>query len=273
MRSETLVESKSHLLEMTEIQAASVRSIGTRLASSKSFWGDDDVEEPVDREVAKGERTVVRCTHVKDSIYEVAVNEAVGIIALPELQLIVEPKVPLDHFHHLLTRSSAFPRIGDEQTEGAASVVLWDLVASWFLTSLEILLRKGLVSDYEEENDFLAAVRGSIRVAETALAYYQGSALLSCDYDEFGSNTALHRILRAAAEAVTQASFLDPAVRRRARRALARLEDVGQIRRSDLRTALDRRTARYQSPLALARHVLAATGRTFAAGGHNAQTS
>jgi 5-methylcytosine-specific restriction enzyme subunit McrC len=145
-------------------------------------------------------------------------------------------------------------------------------VASWFLTSLEVLLRKGLLSDYQEENDFLPAVRGSIRVGETALAYYQGNALIACDYDEFGPDTPLNRVLRAASQAVAQASFLDLGLRRRARRALARLEDVGQLRRADLRTALDRRTARYQAPLALARHVLTATGRTFEAGSHNAQT-
>jgi hypothetical protein len=270
VRSEPLVESKSHPLDLTEIQAASLRSVGRQLASSKSFWGDDEAGQPDDD--AQVERTVVRCALVKDSIYEVTVNEAVGIIALPDLQLIVEPKIPVDHFQHLLARLPASLRLGEDQTTGAAHVILWDLVASWFLTSLEALLRKGLLSDYELENDYLAAVRGSIRVGETALAYYQGSALLSCDFDEFGLDTPLHRILRAASQAVAQATFLDPSVRRRARRALARLGDVGELRRSDLRTALDRRTARYQAPLALARHVLAATGRTFAAGPHNAQT-
>jgi 5-methylcytosine-specific restriction enzyme subunit McrC len=272
MHSEVLVESRSHLLDLTDSQAASLRSIGRQLASSKSFWGDDEAEDPQDQDEAKAERTVVRCAPVKNRVYEVTVNEAVGIIALPGLQLIVEPKIPLGHFHHLLANSPAFPRLGHDQTTGAASVVLWDLVASWFLTSLEVLLREGLLADYEEENDFLTAVRGSIRVGETALAYYQGNTLLSCDYDEFGPDTALNRILQAASQAVVRASFLDQGIRRRARRALARLEGVGQLRRADLRTALDRRTARYQSPLALARHVLAATGRTFAAGSHNAQT-
>jgi 5-methylcytosine-specific restriction enzyme subunit McrC len=272
MHSEVLVESRSHLLDLTDTQVANLRSIGKQLASSKSFWGDREADHAQGQDETTPERSVVRCTPVTQNVFEVTVNEAVGIIALPGLQLIVKPKIPLDHFHHLLANSPVFPRTGDDETTGAASVVLWDLVASWFLASLEVLLRKGLLSDYEEENDFLPAVRGSIRVGETALTYYQGKTLIACDYDEFGPNTALNRVLRAASQAIAQASFLDQGIRRRARRALARLEDVGQLRRADLRTALDRRTARYQSPLALARHVLAATGRTFEGGSHNAQT-
>ena len=271
MPDEVLVESKPQLLPLTDLQAAALRAVGKQLASSKVFWGEeeDDGGLPDD---TKDERTVVRCRHVHDGTYEVRVNEAVGIIALPDLQLIVEPKIPLPHFHHLMLHSSVRPRFSEDQAKGAGSTVLWDLVASWFLASVERLLRQGLLSDYQEEIDLLPAVRGSLRVQETALGFYQGSTLLACEYDEFGPDTALNRILRAALLAVAQSQFFDHDMRRRARRGLARLEEVGELRRNDLRTALDRQTVKYEVPLSLARHVLAATGRTFASGRHRAQT-
>jgi 5-methylcytosine-specific restriction enzyme subunit McrC len=258
---EILVESRRHLVDLTESQAATLRSLGKQLASSKTFWGHDDKTDEAER--VGPARSVVRCTHAHDETYEVTVSEAVGIIALPDLQLIVHPKIPHGHFHHLMSRSPSFPRIIESLATGAESTVLWDLVAAWYLSSLERLLRHGLLSDYEEESDLLPAVRGSVRLQETALAYYQGSTLLACDFDEFTPDTALNRVMRAASLAIAQAPFLDHDLRRRARRSLVRMNEIGRLRRNDLRAALDRRTARYEAPLTLARHVLAATGRTF----------
>jgi hypothetical protein len=55
-------------------------------------------------------------------------------------------------------------------------------------------------------------------------------------------------------------------VRRRARNALTRLADVGELRTGDLRHAPERRSVHYATGLQLARHVLAATGRATTAG-------
>jgi McrBC 5-methylcytosine restriction system component len=270
MPDEVLVESRRQLLSLTDLQAAALRSVGKQLVGSKAFWRDDDQTDQSEESTV--ERTVVRCNRISGSTHEVLVSDAVGIIAVPGLQLIVEPKVIQDHFHYLMLRSPAFPRVVENRAAAAEAPVLWDLVAAWFLSALERLLREGILSGYEERSDLLPAVRGSVRVQETALAYYQGSMALACDYEEFSPDTPLNRVLRAAALAIAHTAFLDPDLRRRARRSLARLDEVGDLRRSDLRAALDRRTARYESALALARHVLAATGRTFAAGHQRAQT-
>jgi hypothetical protein len=80
---------------------------------------------------------VIRCDRVARGRYSVTVREAVGIVALPSLQLVVEPKIPAPRFRYLLQRSPAFPRLDDHQTAAVESAELWDLVAAWYVTALE----------------------------------------------------------------------------------------------------------------------------------------
>jgi hypothetical protein len=104
---------------------------GKRLAGSREFWRHTghDADSP--------ERSVIRCDRVARGRYSVTVREAVGIVALPSLQLVVEPKIPAPRFRYLLQRSPAFPRLDDHQTAAVEPAELWDLVAAWYVTALE----------------------------------------------------------------------------------------------------------------------------------------
>jgi hypothetical protein len=270
MRNVDLVESVATVIELTEGEATTLRALGKRLAGSKSFWTDD--RRPDDEHQTQPDRSVIRCSRVQPGAYQVVVSEAVGIVALPDLQLVVRPKIPLAHFVYLLKHATAFPRVLDIPTNAEDDQMLWDLVASWFIAALEAIIRKGLLSDYHDETDRLVAARGTIRAGETARGYYRGDIKIVCDYDDFSPDSRLNRVLRAAALAVAQSPFLDRDLRRRARRSLSRLEDVGAMRHGDLRTELDRRSSYYSSAFVLARHVLTATGRTIQAGRENAWT-
>jgi 5-methylcytosine-specific restriction endonuclease McrBC regulatory subunit McrC len=55
-------------------------------------------------------------------------------------------------------------------------------------------------------------------------------------------------------------------------RVLARMDDVGELRSSDLRAATDRRTAHYRDALSLAPHILRGERRTLAHGTQDAWT-
>lgn len=266
MRLEHLTETAPRVLDLSEDEANVVVAAGRRLAGSGEFWG----------RVAEGdspaERTVIRADRLSPGRYRVTVVEAVGIVALPTLQLIVAPKIPPAHFSYLLRRSPAIPRLDDQQAAAAESPELWDLVATWFVAALERLLRQGLVADYEEHREELPYVRGALQALETANAYYQGRVSFSCLFDEFALDSPMNRVLRAAAATVASAPVLKPELRRRARRALSRFMDVGDLRPGDLYHLPERRSAHYATGLQLARHVLAATGRTIAAGSSPAWT-
>ena len=174
MRVEYVTETAPRVLDLSEEEADAFAAAGKRLAGSEEYWGRavTDANGPF-------ERTVIRCDRLAHGRYRVTVAEAVGIVVLPSLTLIVEPKIPLAHFRYLLERSPAFPRLDDQQAGAAESSELWDLVATWFVAALERLLRHGLVADYQEQED-LPYVRGTVQAVETANAYYQGRVSFSC---------------------------------------------------------------------------------------------
>ena len=114
--------------------------------------------------------------------------------------------------------------------------------------------------------------RGTIDPLASAQAYYAGRIAFACEFDDFNVDTPLNRVLRAAALIVLGSPDLTLTLRRRARAMLARLEDVGPLRPTDLRAHTDRCTPHYTDSLLLAHHVLASTGRTFEGGGLSART-
>jgi 5-methylcytosine-specific restriction enzyme subunit McrC len=149
---------------------------------------------------------------------------------------------------------------------------LWHLVSQWFVSAAERVLRRDLLRDYREHGDFLRAKRGRIVSLSTARAYYTGRIGLECRYEEFTVDTALNRLLKAAASAVLASPALPPELRRRARAVCARMADVSDAQVADLGVSIERRAAFYTDAVHLARHVLRGVGRVLAAGEHAAWT-
>lgn len=266
MRVEWVTETAPRVLDLSEDEAIALTAAGKRLAGSGEYWGQ------VTDSVGSADRTVIRCDRLAPGQYRVVVTEAVGIVALPSLQLVVGAKIPPAHFSYLLRRSSAFPRLDDQQAAAEGSSELWDLVATWFVDALERLLRLGLVADYQEQRADLPCLRGTVHAVQTADAYYQGRISFSCLFDEFGLDSPMNRVLRAATATVASAPVLKRELRRRARHALSLFMDVGELRPGDIHHLPERRSAHYAMAHQLARHILAATGRTIAAGSNPAWT-
>ncbi len=136
----------------------------------------------------------------------------------------------------------------------------------WFVSSLEVMLRRDLVKDYRETRDTLTAIRGSVDAVATSAAYYQGRLECVCNFDEFDFDTANNRVLKAAALEVVGSFILPADLRRRAARLLARLQGVGDLRPRDVSAATERRTAYYGDALMLATNVLQGRGRDLQGG-------
>ncbi|MGI8534070.1 MAG: 5-methylcytosine restriction system specificity protein McrC, partial [Candidatus Limnocylindrales bacterium] len=265
MRTETLVESQDTVLALEPGEAEALRSLGLRLASKKAWWGDDG--DGIDKATS-----VIRVRPVGDGHWSVRVSDAVGLVSIGSLQLLVGPKIPTPHMLYLFARSGAFPRLDEQAGEVSAADSLWELVATWFVRAFERLLRRDLVRDYEEMTDDLRAARGRIEPGPTTTLFYGGRPELACRFDEFGYDTPLNRVLRAATRIVVASPLLRPEFRRAARRLEDHLADVGELRPDDLLATTDRRTGHYADAVALARSLLRSTGRSLSAGGAAAWT-
>jgi 5-methylcytosine-specific restriction endonuclease McrBC regulatory subunit McrC len=267
MRVETLVESSSRNLEISDDEAEGLRALGRKLVSQKPWWGAvlSDEDEPEDT-------TAIRCNPVGGGQWAVSVDNAVGTVATGDLQLVVVPKIAAAHLLYLFSRTNAWPRLDETIAPLRPDETLMDLVARWYLNATERLLRGDLIRDYRETRDDLDAVRGRIDALGTAQLFYSGRLAATCDFEVFDVDTPLNRVLKAAARAIVRNPLMAQENRRRAERIVLRMDDVGSLQPDDLRAWVDRRTASYQDPILLARHILSAEGRALAGGDVSARS-
>jgi 5-methylcytosine-specific restriction enzyme subunit McrC len=265
-RSESLVESQPKALDLSPSQVAELRDLGRRLASTKAYWaaslrgGEDERKS-----------TVIRCVAAEGGLHNVTVVDAVGLIGVSGLQLEVQPKIPRSHLLYLLSFSEILPRRDQARVAAGTEDSLWSLLAQWYIEALEAVLRRGLLSDYRRERNFLPASRGQVMPLATADAYYSGRIGIASEYDEFDEDSALNRVLLAAARVIAEHTLLSPQIRRRALANVFRMRHVGELHPQDLRVSVDRRSTYYRDALIFAHHVLEATGRTIAVGAEPAR--
>ena len=260
----TVSESEDVTLTLSEDEADALARAGRELASSSSWWGDDASSNT--------ERSVIVVRHVREQCWSVRVVDAVGLIAVGDCQIAVRPKIPLNHLLHLFAASGRFPRISTQPAQADVSESLWALVAKWYVIALERLLRRDLLRDYQPVRDRLVQARGRLDALQTGSDFYSGRLAFTSSYHEFTRDMPANRVLLGAARIVRGSSALDHGVRRDARRSIARMDEVGGLRRSDLRHHFDRRLAYYRDALMLAHHVIRAAGRSFAHGSAIART-
>jgi 5-methylcytosine-specific restriction endonuclease McrBC regulatory subunit McrC len=210
---------------------------------------------------------VIRCTPGPDGDWLVTVIDAVGTVSVADLQLVVKPKIPTAHLLHLFSKTSKWPRLDSELANLARDESLLELVAHWYLNALEGVLRRDLTRDYRLMVDEVAAVRGWVDAMPTAQLYYSGRLAALCEFEEFDTDTALNRVLKAAALSIVRNPRVQHVRRRRAVQAASRMDDVGDVRHGDLNAETDIRTGYYRDALLLARHVLRGTGRGISSGG------
>lgn len=262
MQSFTVTESTAATLPISANAAAALTAAGTRLTSKRGWWRQEDVPAGDD----SGElKTVIRCTPVGTS-WSVRVVDAVGVVSVPGVQLIVEPKIPLPHFIYLLARGASLPRLDQGSGLLAAGTSFWELLARWFVSQADSVLRRDLARDYQVRREELAIVRGHVLALPTVRDLLKGRIALHCEYDDFTTDTALNRLLSEAARLVAGSSVLPWDLRRAAIAIRSRLDDVGEFVLTDLTAQTDRRTGYYADAIAIAKEIIRNSDRDLAEG-------
>ncbi|MBW0288830.1 hypothetical protein ATN37_03485 [Rhodococcus sp. MH15] len=253
-----ITESLTAYLSLTSEQARRLQELGRKLTSQS--------QRQIDQDDAASTRTAIECVTSDGSTWKVRVANAIGVIGLPEARLVVQPKIPFAHLAYLLRAGVPTPRLAQGPIKQASSENFWELLASWFLGSLEALLNSGLSSTYVPACDDLAHVRGRIDPMTSAMSFARGRLSMTCEYEEFSVDTPLNRVLRAAARLVARSRVLPAKLRSRARRALIHLDGVSELRRDDLRITLNRDTSRYGSAIANAHMIIKGHGMALESG-------
>ncbi|PRC46506.1 hypothetical protein C6A85_89735 [Mycobacterium sp. ITM-2017-0098] len=107
---------------------------------------------------------------------------------------------------------------------------------------------------------------------KTAQSVLAGRPVIRCDFDRFGEDTSLNRVLKAAGLRLLGSPGLPLSLRERCRRIHHRLSDVGELRRADLGVRPDALSRRYRDAHPLALAILASTGLGMEQGGKQTWT-
>lgn len=263
LRREKLVESVAKKLDLTVAEAQALATAGRALSPISALRSevlDGDTAEVED------ESTLISCVMSPGGVWRITVADAIGLIVVGDLQLITTPKIPPSHLFYLFAEAELIPRIAPSEASAAAGTDLWQLVCRWLVEAAERVLRRDLARDYLPIRDRLEVARGQIDALASGEEFYRGSLHLVCDFEEFGEDTELNRVLRAALITVASSTEAASPTRRRAMATAARMYGVGPLRSQDMRVQLDRRTAHYRDALLLSRAVLANIRRALVFG-------
>ena len=239
-------------LDLTAEEAEQLNKVGRRLVGA-AWWGQREPEEET-------VRSVVSCQPGANG-WDVTAEHVVGAIGLGDRTLLVQPKIPVGHLMYLFGWAGALPRLDDARVEIDEDADFIAAIAAWFISATHRLVRLSLRRDYHEVEDATTALQGQLLPQETALAFYSGRPRLVCRFDDFVFDNPPNRVLKEALHRVSLIAGLSDETRRQARGLVAEMPPVGECTPNDLRYRPDRNAQRYAEPLALARQLIAGTGR------------
>lgn len=200
--------------------------------------------------------------------YNLQSGSHVGTLALPRLQLLIRPKVPLANLFYMLGLPGIEEQWQDEAFDYATERQLLPAFAAFFARASDRALGRGPLHAYRSDRARLSALRG--RVDFAVQARRPGPMLpVACRYQDFTADVLENRALRAAIRRCLQLGGVPDRVRGTLLHQLARLDDVADSAvdpEAVDRIAITRLNGHYKLALRLAALVLRATTLTSAAG-------
>ena len=182
----------------------------------------------------------------------------------------ITPKVPVARLFFLLGYSLD-PRGAwhDGQVEVAEHTELLPALAHAVERQIDRALRQGLLQGYRPTEETALVVRGRIREADQIRRRFGATLPVEAAYDEFTTDIAENRLLRAAVERLLRLPGVPRNVRRRLLHQRVRLADAAPLVRGRPLPVWhpSRLNARYHHALHLARVVLEGSSADHAPGG------
>lgn len=252
------IESQPFEILLTEEQLSALEDLSKELSGAKSYWKFSDDEEYLP------DSRVIQIMASGRDLYRVKVLNAIGAIALPDLDIFVGPKIPMDHFLFIAKHALLQGRhSSDSSLEMEAGFSFQELVCLWFLESCEAVTRFGLTRAYSETRAKIGFVRGAVNQVSSTRGWLQGRASVDCNFEDFSENNIQNRILKRALQVVFNSNFRSVELRSRAWRSLQHFDSVSELREGDLVGSLRAARDGYGEATFLAHQVMSAQGRSL----------
>jgi 5-methylcytosine-specific restriction endonuclease McrBC regulatory subunit McrC len=261
----------SEPIELSEVQLSEIKKIGRDLASKKTFYGLDEDDE-LDSD-GKGSAEIIKSIPTQSGLHRIRVHNAIGSISLTDLTIHVLPKISLNHFVHLASRTFEDPRSHKNPVKVSSLNALRNVLASWCITSIERLTKGGLVSEYQDCEEQLQFIRGRVNTKSTATNFLRGRLLVDCRFDELNIDNPLNRILKSALFLISmERDSFSSDLRARAFDLHQHLPLVSKVLNSDFKIRLGRHSNHYGNALDLSLRIIAGSALDIRSGKIGGQT-
>ena len=207
--------------------------------------------------VGKGAITVE--PEAQHGYYSITAHNMVGTLVVDDLRVLIRPKIRPENLFLLLEVGLDEKAWRQEVFDYADRADLLPSVIAFFARTLETTLARGLLRSYRPEEDRLIALRGRIDMA----GQFRQAGIrvpVACRFDEYTSDIAENRYLKAATRLALRVPGVAPEDRQRLLREVVSLEDVADVHVEPDefdQIAFTRLNAHYQPALRLARLLLA----------------
>lgn len=190
--------------------------------------------------------------------YKVTATQYVGVLVLPDLEIVVRPKVLLENLFSMLGVGMPPQAWQRAQFSFGESRDLLAALSQFFARSMYDATAHGLIRAYRYEHDRLESLRGRIDIADQIRRPALQSTI-ACTFDEYTTDVIENRALKAAARRLLRVPGVPHDARRLLARSLTQFDDVADVEpRPDVidRIHYNRLNTHYEPSLRLAVLVL-----------------
>jgi len=173
-------------------------------------------------------RGVLKVTRQLDGTFCITPGSRVGTVALPSLRLSIRSKAGLRNALMLLAYALKVDWGADDfpyDLEDLSQAIAW-----WFDREAARAMRHGLHRDYVDRTETLTTLRGRPAIQRQIAAHPGRRSPIVCSFQEYGEDTELNRVIKAAHNSLLRMPDLDRAVsqrlRQRARRVLGEVSSI-----------------------------------------------
>ncbi len=167
--------------------------------------------------------------------WRVKASSYVGTVVVPELRVLITPKVPIANLFHLLEAGGKAIETRPEVFDYERTTDLVPSFATFFTRHLEAALGRGICRDYREQEERTFGIRG--RVNLPAQQRLVGLPLpVECRFDEYTADIPLNRVLKAAAVRLLRLPGVTLTTRQALGHLAGRLEEAAALTDADLRS-------------------------------------